>query len=107
MPHDLVTWLWRGLILIVPPGVLGWRLLALMAQHSICLSAQRFAERQSTVYYRFAIQNNEDISLKGKRWLIIRILDDAGQFANEAKHTGGHGSGPPGVDDDLRRASGL
>src|SRR5258708_1867511 len=86
LPHDFVGWvalIGRILLLIAPPSVLIWRLFSTIAAHSICLSGQRWGEEESTILYRFAIQNNEDVSLTGKRNLTIRILDSAGRFSKK------------------------
>jgi hypothetical protein len=60
----------------------GWFLtrLSRFAPHSVCLSGQRGKdESESSTWYRFAIQNNEDICLTGRRKLAITILDE-GKF---------------------------
>lgn len=88
-PHDFIGWLalvFHLLVLFVPPTWLAWRLLSSIAAHSICLSGQRSPHKpRSPIWYRFAVQNNERISLIGKRKLTIAILDPAGRFLAEKK----------------------
>jgi hypothetical protein len=84
LPQDLSGWIAaaiRFILFLAPPGALLW-LLSFITKHSICLSGQRIPqETQSRIIYRFAIQNNEDVALTGKRSLAIQILDPAGRFS--------------------------
>lgn len=82
LPTDLGGWLWliiRLLFLLVSPTWFAWRVSSTVLAHSICLSGQR-SRHKSALWYRFAIQNNEDVSLSGQRVLTIRILEDDGRF---------------------------
>jgi len=68
----LLPWL----LFLVTSGWCASRL-SRFAPHSICLSGQRADdEAKSSIWYRFAVQNNEDVCLSGRRRLTIAILDD-------------------------------
>jgi hypothetical protein len=87
LPHDFAGWinlLLPWLIFAATSGFFASRL-SRLAPHSICLSGQRAEnEHTSTLSYRFAVQNNEDVSLRGRYRLTISILDD-GCFLSECQ----------------------
>jgi len=86
IPHDLGGWLslvLRLAIFLISPTWFAWRLSSSILAHSICLSGQR-TRHKSLLWYRFAVQNNESVSLSGKRLLTVKILDEDGQFLSSA-----------------------
>jgi hypothetical protein len=84
-PHDLSGWLtfvapW--LIFLATSTVVAARL-SRFAPHSVCLSGQRAEDALGkALWYRFAVQNNEDVSLIGSYKLTISILDE-GRFLDD------------------------
>jgi hypothetical protein len=107
IPHDPSGWfgLLVQLLLFLVPPVLIVRLVNTIFAHSICLSGQRISnEAPFTIGYRFAIQNNEDVPLTGKRTLAIQILDPDGGFLEKETPDvyAGCNAILPGMDKDLK-----
>src|SRR5579871_6191673 len=87
MPHDVFGWL--ALILKIGlPFLSGGYLLTRILAHSVSLSGQRTSDdNDPAVTCRFALQNNEEVSVTSREQLSIRILDEGGQFDNAAPVT--------------------
>jgi len=83
-PHDFWGWmilLLQAVFLLVPPGVIFFRLFSVIGRHWVCFSGQRiFASDPEKITYRFAIQNNEHVALPGRRTLTIRFEEPSGKF---------------------------
>jgi len=85
LPHDFATWsgILKLILLLLPPGLLGGRLLWAISAHSVCLSGRRVTqEGRPEILYRFAVQNNEEVAITGTGRLCIDILDSDGTFAS-------------------------
>jgi len=84
MPVGLSGWLGLA-IKIILPFLSGGYLLTRILAHAICLSGQRTSEdSDETVTCRFALQNNEEVSLTTHQRLSIRILDEGGRFEDNS-----------------------
>lgn len=82
LPHDVWGWIEAIVpILFFLATTFGFlKRLSRLAAHSVCLSGQRVSDDAGpALWYRFAIQNNEDACLAGRRRVTIAILDD-GKF---------------------------
>jgi len=67
------------------PVVWSGYLLKKIFAHSICLSGQRVSNaRDPNSIYRFALQNNEEVSLSSHQKLVIQILDKSGEFEKDS-----------------------
>jgi len=82
MPQDLLGWLLFA-FKIALPFISGGYLLTKILAHSVCLSGQRTSDDKSNVVTcRFALQNNEEVSLTGRLKMTIRVLDEGGRFGD-------------------------
>lgn len=79
MPVQLTNWLLVALKLALP-FISGGYLLTRILAHSVCLSGQRTSDDKDGIACRFALQNNEEGPLSGNQKLVIRILNEGGQF---------------------------
>ena len=101
IPNDISVWAEHLVPWLLFGATSGWCVsqLSKLAPHSVCLSGQRAEDKDKrTIWYRFAVQNNEDVCLTGKRKLIIAILDD-GCFLDSPKLFIGRNELRPSMDD--------
>lgn len=83
MPLTIASWIGFALKILLP-FVSSTYLFTRILAHVVCLSGQRTSkDSDDIVTCRFALQNNEGVSLNSHQTMTIRVLDEGGRFEND------------------------